>query len=227
MLTDTAICDQYAWLYSNLQAPAGTWDHVIPVDGAYCAIKRVDGVDYVMFRGSLTFMDWYDDLEDFALPVHDAILGDVHPGFLVGVKLIKDLVDALVGDHVVVVGHSLGAGHAALYSGYRVAAGKSVDAIVMFGEPRAGGSRLSEILAKTTVRSYRNGDASGHDYVTDVPPSHPPELPYQHVRDPLTDVCFPPPGFDPWLAFRFHHFWLYARSRGCGGAAVMSLVRTP
>lgn len=224
MLTITAILDQYAWLYQDtLPEPPGTWDHVIPVDGAYAAIKRVDGTDYVMLRGSVTFLDWLEDFEDCALPYPDPVLGDVHPGARQGVLEVKDQIDALVGEHVVFVGHSLGAMHAALLAGYRAAVGKPVDALIMFGEPRSGGARLSAILANTMVQSYRNADMNGHDIVTDVARNIPPLLPYQHVKDPLTDCHHSPRADDIWLAFRYHHGGHYCRAFGCGGVAALSL----
>lgn len=226
MLTVTAICDQYAWLYTDLPAPPGTWDHVIPVDGSYTAIKRIDGVDYVMFRGSTTFLDWIEDFEDCAIPFNDPVLGDVHPGAREGVIVVKDKINSLVGTHVVIVGHSLGAMHAAIYAGYRVARGLPVDALVMFGEPRPGGAKLSSILAGIKVQSFRNTNDAGHDIVTDVARSIPPLLPYQHVRDPLTDCRHDPLPGDLWLAFRYHHFGHYARAFGCGGTAALSLPLT-
>lgn len=223
MISTTAICDQYAWLYTTLAVPAGTWDHLIPVDGAYAAVKRVAGVDYVMFRGSVTPMDWLEDLEHFALPVLDELLGLVHPGFRKGVMEIQAPLDDLVGDYVIAVGHSLGAGHAALYAAYRRAQGKPVDGLVMFGEPKPAADRVAQLLAGVSVQSFRNADKSGHDYVTDVPFTLLPEFPYRHVKEPLTDVWHSPRADDPWLAFRYHHFGHYCRAFGCGGVAALSL----
>lgn len=223
MLTPTAICDQYAWIYTSLPIPAGTWDHIIPVDGAYAAIKRVNNIDYVMFRGSTTFMDWRQDFEDAALPIDDDLLGPVHPGFRAGVLLIKDLIDALVGPDVVIVGHSLGAGHAAIYGGYRMASGNLVTAMVLFGEPKAGGPQLADLLSTVPVQSFRNANADGHDLITDVPFSDPPQLPYRHVREPLTDCRHDPSPLDPWLVFKYHHMGHYCRAFGCGTPQALSL----
>lgn len=232
MLTITAICDQYAWLYSNLPIPPGTWDHLIPVDGCYTAIKRIDGISYVMFRGSTTFRDWIDDFDHFAIPFNDPILGDVHPGARDGVLTVNDQINAMLGDdcQVVIVGHSLGAMHAALYAGYRVAADLPVEALVMFGEPRPGGAQLSKILAGVLVQSFRNarpanplGSPVAHDLVTDVPRALPPDLPYQHVSDPLIDVYHEPRMDDLWLLFKWHHFGHYCHAFGCGGVAALSL----
>lgn len=223
MLTVTAICDLYAYLYADQTAPDGTWDHVLPVDGAYTAIKRIEGIDYVMFRGSVTLMDWIEDFKDCALPFQDPVLGDVHPGARGGVLQVKDQIDGLVGEQVVLVGHSLGAMHAAIYGGYRVAEGRPLNALVLFGEPRTGAVKLSTILANTHLQSFRNADKDGHDIVTDVARSIPPMLPYQHVRDPLTDVWRSPNPLDPLLAFRYHHFSLYAKAFGAAGPAVLAL----
>lgn len=226
MLTDAQIADQYAWLYADtIPVPAGTWDHVIdgPLD-AYVCVKTIDGVHYVMFRGSTTFLDWISDFADEALQWPDAVLGGVHAGFRDGVCLVREALDDIVGDQnpVVIVGHSLGAGHAVLYAGYRVAAGKCVSAIVMFGEPRAGGKALADILASVPIRSYRNGDATSHDLVTDVPRSVPLVLDYRHPRE-LIDVSNPPPPSDSWGPFAFHHYRLYCAALGATGPAVQSL----
>lgn len=230
MLTTTAVCDQYAWLYqTSVPEPAGTWDHVLPVDGAYVAVKRIENIDYVMFRGSLTFLDWWDDFDHFALPFDDPLLGPVHPGARDGVIVVEDEINRLIGDHVVVVGHSLGAMHAVLYAGYRIAAGKSVDGLVLFGEPRAGGLKLAQLLQNSVgaqnIQSFRNARPKGtpHDLVTDVPFVMQPDLPYCHAKDPLTDVYREPNPFDPWLLMAWHHFGAYCRAFGCGGVAAQSL----
>ena len=129
--------------------------------------------------------------------------------------------------------HAMGAGramHAALLAGYRVAAGTPVDGLVMFGEPRSGGPKLSQILAQTPVQSFRNarpanppGSPVPHDVVTDVARNLPPDLPYQHVRDPLTDCYHEPRWDDPWLLLKWHHGGHYVRAFGCGGPAALSL----
>ncbi len=228
MLSVTAICDQYAWLYqTTLPVPQGCWSYLFPIDGCYAAAKVVDGVTYLMFRGSTTLMDWIEDFEDCALPVNDPVLGDVHPGARAGLMLAKDMINKTVGKGpLVVVGHSLGAMHAALFAGYRAAEGTPAKCLVMFGEPRTGGPRLSQVILKDTmVSSYRNADGNGHDLVTDVARSLPPLLPYQHVQDPLTDICSPPHPLDPWLVFRYHHFALYSGYFGAAGPAVLELKK--
>lgn len=222
MLSVTAICDQYAWLYTSLPIPVGTWDHIIPVDGCYVAIKRIDGIDYVMFRGSITFRDWVADIQQLALPYLDPLLGPVHPGAQGGLWPVLPLINTLCGPKVVLVGHSLGAMHAALAAGYRLRMGFPVEALIMFGEPRSGGLQLSSILSKTNVQSYRNADKDGHDYVTDVPPCRLPSMPYQHVKDPLID-CWHSPNPLELSVFKYHHFGHYCRAFGCGAPQALAL----
>lgn len=225
MLNERAIADQYAWLYTKLKVPAGTWDHVIPNDGCYVCIKKVNGIDYVMFRGSITFMDWIEDISAAALPFPDDKLGWVHNGFRSGLFENIGYVNSLVGSRVVVVGHSLGAGHALLYAGYRILDKLPVEEVFVFGEPRSGGPRLAAVLSHTPVTSFRNTDKSGHDLVTDVPVSL--EVPFlggiQYVHPkPLTDVSQSPDS-DNWGPFKYHHFSLYCRALGAKGSAALSL----
>ncbi len=222
MLSISEVCDLYAWLYTGLPVPASTFDHVIPVDGCYVAIKNVGGIDYVLFRGSVTVLDWIEDFTRVAQPFHDPQLGIVHPGFMLGVRAVQAKIDALVGNNVIVVGHSLGAGHAQLYAGYRAAAGKSVNRLLLFGSPRAGGPELSKVLAPVDIYSFCNGDQDGHDLVTDVPYSLGKLLPYCHPRE-LQKVTYSPPADDVWALFRYHHFGLYCRALHALGTAATSL----
>src|ERR1700744_4494874 len=146
MLTVTGICNQYAWLYTDLQIPDATWDHVLSVNGAYVAVKTVDDTQYVMFRGSVTFLDWVEDFQNLAVPYDDPVLGEVHTGARDGVLMVKNRLDSLLGNKVILVGHSLGALHASIYAGYRISEGKDVQCLVMFGEPKAGSLRLSKLI---------------------------------------------------------------------------------
>lgn len=194
-----------------------------PVDGAYVAVKRIDGVDYVMFRGWTTFLDWLEDFDMLAVPIVTENLGPVHPGFLAGVMAVKDSLDRLLGPQVVVAGHSLGAGHAVLYAALREAAGLPVTKLVLFGEPRAGGPKLVTVLAKTPIQSYCNTVLGGHDLVTDVPPALPPFTHYMHPETLISCTKAPDPN-DNWGPFRFHHFGLYAAALGACGAAAKTLT---
>ena len=233
VLTVKEICDQYAWLYTDLPVPVGQWDHLIPTDGAYCAIKFVgNDLAYVMDRGSTTPMDWYDDFRFDAIPFYDPKLGSVHNGFRQGVLSNVGYIESLVGDRrVIYVGHSLGAGRARIRAGYRLADGKKVECVVTFGAPRAGGPKLTSILNKGTPEySYRNCDPYGHDLVTGVPIQFMVDVPFigpqgiQYEQPcSLLDVHAKPRADDPWLAFKYHHFRLYCNAFGAIGQAALSL----
>lgn len=226
MLTVTAILDSYAWLYTSLPIPAGTWDLEITLDGGLNGLKvEEDGSVGAYIHGSEDPSDWDHDFSHFALPVDHPALGPVHPGFLAGATAIKPQIDAFAGDRpIVYVGHSYGAGRAAILACLRILEGKPVKRVVLFGAPRAGGPNLSNILidAKVPGESYRNRDANGHDLVTDVPFNLGPGAPYQNFI-PLTDCCHSPRLDDPWVFFRYHHAGHYARAFGCGAPQALSL----
>lgn len=225
MLDISGVCNLYAYLYTNLIIPPGTFDHVVPVDGCYAAVAYREDADYVLFRGSVTLVDWAADFWQPQFPYHDAQLGPVHPGFLIGVNTVQSRIDALVGHDgrpVVVVGHSLGAGHAQIYAGRRLANKQPVDRLLLFGSPRAGMSELGGVLTGTKIWSYRNTDADGHDLITDVPLKLGPLLDYRHPVA-LTDISQPPPPDDRWGLFRYHHFALYCEALKASGAAATSL----
>ena len=86
--------------------------------------------------------------------------------------------------------------------------------VINLGEPKPGFHQLGALVASavTIVRSYCNGDASGHDLVTDVPFSLPLE-PYEHLAM-LTRVSAAPAPDDPWGFFRYHHVQLYQQAIG-------------
>lgn len=206
MLTDKQIVDLVAALYDATKNK--NWDHIIAVDGSWSAIKRIDGIDYMVWRGSTTALDWLEDFDDAAIPTQDPVLGTVHPGFVAGVRAVLDQVNGLLGNRVVVCGHSLGAGHSIIHAGFLAAAGRSPEGVVVFGEPRAGAEQLATLLSKVPIRSYCNGDADGHDLVTDVPFAIRILAPYMHPRALLRCSASPSPD-DTWGPLAYHHIQLY------------------
>jgi fermentation-respiration switch protein FrsA (DUF1100 family) len=225
MLTITAILDQYAFLYANLPVPEGKWDLVISADGGANGIKvEDDGTVGVYVHGSENPQDWTEDFDHFALAVNHPKLGQIHPGFLSGALLIKSQIDAFAGSRpIAYYGHSYGAGRSSVLAGLRLTEGLPVARVVLFGEPMAGGPKLSEIVASVSVESYRNADANGHDFVTDVPFRFMPDNPYQPLKAPRVDCHHSPSPNDPWLLFKYHHLKNYCYAFGCGGAAPLSL----
>ena len=103
MISPVVLAQICADVYAD--APAGfdnSWDFA----GCHAASRKVDGVDVVVFRGSLDVTDWIRDVEAF--PLWDYRLGFVHGGFIVGVNDVLAAVAVSCGPRVVVTGHSLG-----------------------------------------------------------------------------------------------------------------------
>lgn len=61
--------------------------------GICYGIYRCEDTDYIIFRGSQSLLDWFRDFDHFAIPIHDPILGYVHPGGIVGLhELATDII---------------------------------------------------------------------------------------------------------------------------------------
>lgn len=191
-----------------------TWDHFdLGADDGVCwALKKLDGFDVVVFRGSITVQDWMRDL--FVLPLPGIIplltkIGHVHAGFWMGMENVWSEVRPLLTQPVIVTGHSLGAARASILTGLMVNDGTIPIARVVFGEPKPGLIDLGELIKGVPARSYRNGDRLHHDVVTDVPMTLPP---HQFVHPtPIVPVCAEPTGdlFSRLGAFAYHHIELY------------------
>jgi hypothetical protein len=188
---------------------ADAWDHFDPGadDDAVCwALKKLDGYDAVVFRGSDTFKDWIRDLRAAPIPTR---LGQVHAGFYAGMEKTWAEIRAMQSQPLIVTGHSLGAARAGVLCGLAILDGTTPAARVVFGEPKPGFADLAKITDAAPGRSYRNGDHRHHDVVTDVPFSFPP-FEYVHPTPiiPVTDV---PTGdiFARLGLFAWHHIAHY------------------
>jgi hypothetical protein len=182
-------------------------------DGICWAVKKIDGVVYIGLRGSVTVQDWLRDFTAIADPFSHAALGPCHPGFLKGLNGLWQEIKAKYGNGpYVVFGHSLGAGRTCILVGMMVLDGAIVLRRVCFGEPKPAFQKLANIIKSVPAVSYRNGDTHGHDVVTDVPLSIPPQE-YVHPV-PLISVCASPT-IEITLklgVFAFHHMPLYVEA---------------
>lgn len=200
MITDYEVIQLVQALYDK---PEASFDHISNSDEVYAGVKSYPNCTAVIFRGSTTFLDWLRDFQGAMLRTDN--IGGVEMGFYTGlVKTLETLSPFINKDLPVLVGgHSLGGGRAAIFAAILVVAGYDVE-VVTFGAPRPGDATLKKILAPYPVRPYKNGN----DYVTDVPiPIHP-LLPYEHMRD-LIMVNAPPPRGDIWGLLARHHSQLY------------------
>lgn len=196
MISDYVIADLLVRLYDPTDEPLETagFDHYESGenDGGICwASKRIDGIDVVCLRGSVTILDWIRDLCAFTAPFPNKGLGPVHPGFKVGMDDAWAEIRCKTRGPWIVAGHSLGAARADILTGLMVLDGAAPLRRVVFGEPQPGFRRLADLIAGTPAVSYCNGSAAhDHDEVTDWPKTLLFER-YVHPG-PLTYVDVPP-----------------------------------
>lgn len=215
MITDYRAAQLCAALY-DLPSPASViFSHVDPGldDGIFWAIAREGDTDVIVLRGSVTPGDWFRD--SMAKPSYlSRRLGPVHTGFYLGMdNAWADMSMLLRHDApVAVVGHSLGAGRAAILTGIMIDAGRPPAARISFGEPKPGFAQLASFVAEVPAKNYRNTGTSGHDVVTDLPFTIP-EFGLNYVHSaPLIDVSGPPDPTDTSGLFVFHHMPLYVKA---------------
>lgn len=138
--------------------------------GPSCAIVRdvADG-RVIAFPGTDSVADLLADFDVKPDPV--PFLGHVHGGFWNAYQAIQqEVIDAVSGNPVIFVGHSLGAALAIVAAASFVANGNPVKAVWGFAPPRVSpDASISSVLAGTHMNLYRNGN----DAVPAVPPMWP------------------------------------------------------
>lgn len=176
-------------------------------DGIYWALRRVDGYDIVVFRGSITAHDWIEDIRAVPYPTR---IGTVHEGFYAGMEHCWSDIKKLLRGPVCVTGHSLGAARADILAGLMTVDGVAPVKLSVFGEPKPGFSDFGNIISAIPGTSYRNGNATFRDIVTEVPITLRPFDAFVH-RKKLVDVdAEPMPNtLDDLSLFAFHHIELY------------------
>ena len=123
-----------------------------------------DDVDLLAFRGTSDARDAIRDMRALPWP---SPLGMVHSGFFKGVDAIwGDLVPIIAnGRPTAFVGHSKGGSEATIAAGAAVQLGHMPMALVTFGAPRCGFSKLTKILRPVPSARFKNAD----DAVTSHP----------------------------------------------------------
>lgn len=188
-------------------------------DGVFWALMIDADAIYVVFRGSASLQDWLRDLNCWAKPWVHSALGPVHPGFLLGIEQVahelSDRITALdPAGHkpVILTGHSLGAARATICAGMLIAKGLLHNPLgrIVFGEPRPSFRFLADMLKYNLAQnvSYMAASERGHDRVTDLPFSFPPEE-FVHAT-PLIAVDVQPAPGDPLGIFAWHRMSGYA-----------------
>lgn len=196
-LTDADLAELCAASYK----PAYQWDNAWSAQDIHVAHKLIEGIDVIVFRGSVDYIDWVRDFK--GIPEKHPRLGWCHDGFLDYMDLVFEEVMAVIGRDIIVTGHSLGAARASILAGLLVSHGSKLVARVVFGEPRPGFNQLATILRQSgaQLRSYRNGS----DPVTQVP-----ELFGRYVHpSPLIALHAEPQRHDDMDVLRYHDIDLY------------------
>jgi predicted lipase len=129
-------------------------------------VRHTDAGLCVAFTGTENLDGWITDLDVTTVPVLRA--GNVHRGFWLAWQAISgDVLKAIDGQPVTLVGHSLGAALAVMAAVTLTLAGKAPVAVYGFEPPRVSTDiAIRTLLAKVPVRLYKNGN----DIVPDVPP---------------------------------------------------------
>jgi predicted lipase len=179
MPSDAAIVALCAEIYQPT-AIAGAFDYYdAGMDDGICwALRRLDDFDVVVFRGSVTRQDWLRDVQALAMPSR---IGHVHSGFYAGMEHMWADLKPMLSQPAIITGHSLGAARADVLTALMTVDSVLPVARVVFGEPKPGLLDLAKLITGIPGRSYRNGDDTHHDLITDVPFSFPPEQ-YVHPK---------------------------------------------
>jgi hypothetical protein len=199
----------YAKMCQRIYLTDEGWTHYWELGDIVCGHQLTGGVDYLVFRGSVTLVDWMRDIN--ALAVWHPKLGFVHAGFAQGLDSLYAVIAPLMGRNIVILGHSLGAARACdvagLFAYDAAAAGVAcpVKMLCTFGQPKPGFANLARIITKSgmTHVSYRNRN----DPVPLVPLSFWPFLDYVHTEAWIAlDAA---PAIDNLEPLRDHHINLY------------------
>jgi surfactin synthase thioesterase subunit len=108
-------------------------------------------------------------------------IGHVHSGFYAGMEHMWADLKPMLSQPAIITGHSLGAARADVLTALMTVDSVLPVARVVFGEPKPGLLDLAKLITGIPGRSYRNGDDTHHDLITDVPFSFPPEQ-YVHPK---------------------------------------------
>ena len=214
MISDLQIANLLVEQYAGVTTfPIGDltacWTYSDHGDVYWDALRLPDGTVLICLRGSSTFQDWVRDAMAITLPVESGILGPLHPGFALGLGAVASKIWQLYSTQPIIIsGHSLGAGRAYILAGMLLNNRANIARIVTFGSPKPGFQKLADFLKGIPGVAYRNQDVSGHDLVTDVPLTFPPE-------DYVHPISFTPVTGSPLSAdkgsFRYHHMSLYVK----------------
>jgi len=131
------------------------WLHYWKKDDVIVGHVKIGDTDVIVIRGSATVEDWLKDAE--ALPYISCDIGFVHAGFFSGMLDVLAETDPVLGNDVVITGHSLGGARARILAALRIHNGWPVSQVTVFGSPKPGGAECASLVARVPLHtSYRN-----------------------------------------------------------------------
>src|SRR5690242_1459789 len=104
MPSDAAIVALCAEIYQPTAPGAFGYYDAGTDDGICWAIKRLEGFDVVVLRGSVTLQDWLRDVQALAV---SSRIGQVHSGFYAGMEHMWADLKPMLEQPAIVTGHSL------------------------------------------------------------------------------------------------------------------------
>jgi len=149
-MTPHAICAFARGIYDPV--PAGMFVNTYEVGCVVFGHANVGGIDVIALRGSADLDDWMHDFT--AIPQWHPQLGFCHAGFLHDMDEVFAKARTIVGEHVVITGHSLGGARARILAGLFAYNKLPFDIVCVFGSPKPGFPNLRSDFRKIWCKAY-------------------------------------------------------------------------
>ena len=203
MISHIKACELAAAIYNPITP--NTFTQVIDTDDITCGVAVIGDDTVFSFAGSENAEDWVRDF--FAVQFCHPQLGTLHAGFWAGMGDAWVPLSAIArkAKKIVIVCHSLGCAHGAIFAGLCAKNGIAVDQLVMFAPPRVSYRTLRDIVHGWVkeVTGYRNG--------RDPVPMVPATIPIIEAWVDWVDQIIDEPPSDKNNLFEYHELALYLR----------------
>lgn len=121
-----------------------------PIIG-YIAVDQVNNIQYIIFRGTLTDNEWYQDFQISQTSLTNNIM--IHSGFYGLYQQFEPiLMKNLISPNIIIAGHSLG-GALASVSGFNIINSGRNAVIYTFGKPRVGNIEYASLMNQSYPNS--------------------------------------------------------------------------
>lgn len=137
-------------------------------------LVELQGVLFVIFKGSSTIKDWVNNLRIGVVPTD---VGFIHAGFYDSFQSIATDLHPTIAAHLdrgqklVIAGHSRGGAIATLFAAYVCYMGSPVHAVITFGSPKIGDQTFVD-WCETNMKCIKLRFVNGADIVPLFPPGN-------------------------------------------------------